>query len=104
MLEEPVSFGLAQQALVDNILVDAPLNAGPAPLNESASFVPTENVSIFPANFAGNGSVLSQVSPNALLVSLRPQAPTAVIGFRDRRFYLQSPLDSELDASSQAFS
>jgi hypothetical protein len=84
------SFGLAQQAVVNNVPVIAPLNAVPVLNNESASFTPQENVSIFLSMISNNGVVLSQVASNALTVTLTSQSATANIGFTDssNTFYL----------------
>lgn len=84
------NFGLSQQAMVNNVPVMAPLNAIPVLNNESASFTPQENVSVFLSNVVNNGVVLSQVASNALAVTLTSQSPTANIGFSDstNTFYL----------------
>lgn len=86
------SFGLSQQAMINNVMVNAPLNAIPVLYNEGASFTPEENVSIFLSNSVNNGVVLSQVASNALAVTLTSQNPTANIGFNDatNTFYLES--------------
>jgi hypothetical protein len=86
------NFGLSQQAMVNNVPVNAPLNAIPVLYNESASFTPQENVSLFLSNVSNNGVVLSQVASGALAVTLTSQSPTANIGFNDstNRFYLQA--------------
>jgi hypothetical protein len=86
------SFGLSQQAMVNNVPVNAPLNAIPVLNNESASFTPEETISIFLSNSANNGVVLSQVASNALTVTLSSQNPKASIGFNDssNTFYLKA--------------
>ncbi|WP_394822971.1 hypothetical protein [Pendulispora albinea] len=93
-------FGLAQQALVNNVQTIAPLNAVPVLYNESATFTPKENISIFLSGATDNGSVISQVSSKALAVTLTSQNPVANIGFNDttNTFYLvgqslQSPAE-----------
>ena len=78
-----LSFGLSQQAMVNNVPVNAPLNAVPVGNNELASFTPEEKVSIFLSSMVNNGVVLSQVASNALPVTLTSQNPTASIGFTD---------------------
>lgn len=87
-----LSFGLSQSAWVNNVQVNAPLNAIPVLNNESASFTPEETVSIFLSNSVNNGVVLSQVASNALPVTLTSQNPTANIGFTDasNTFYQQT--------------
>jgi len=86
------SFGLSQQAMVNNVPVNAPLNAMPVLYNEGASFTPEETVSIFLSSSSNNGVVLSQVASNALTVTLTSQNPNASIGFNDttNSFYLQT--------------
>ena len=86
------SFGLSQQAMVNNVMVNAPLNAIPVLYNEGASFTPEETVSIFLSNSVNNGVVLSQVASNALAVTLTSQNATANIGYNDatNTFYLES--------------
>jgi hypothetical protein len=85
-----INFGLAQYATVNNTSVFAPLNAVPVPYNESVTFTPVENVSIFLSSYLNNGTVISQVASNALAVTLTSQNPTANIGFNDssNTFYL----------------
>ena len=85
------SFGLAQQAVVNNVSTMAPLNAIPVLVNEGASFTPYETISVFLSASVDNGVVLSQVSSNALAVTLRSQNPSATIGFNDTNntFYLK---------------
>lgn len=84
------SFGLSQQAVVNNVTVMAPLNAIPVLTNEMATFTPQETVSVFLSNSVNNGVVLSQVASNALSVTLSSQNPSANIGFNDSNntFYL----------------
>jgi len=93
------NFGLSQQATVNNITINAPLNAIPVLYNEGATFTPQENVSIFLSNSVNNGVVLSQVASNALSVTLTSQNPTANIAFNDANntFYLvgQTAMTSE---------
>ncbi|HEY1475993.1 MAG TPA: hypothetical protein VGF53_18140 [Pseudolabrys sp.] len=84
------TFGLSQSATVNNVAINAPLNAVPVGNNENCSFTPEENVSIFLSNVVNNGVVLSQVASNALPVTLTSQSPIANIGFTDssNTFYL----------------
>lgn len=77
------NFGLAQQATVNNVSTFAPLNAVPVLYNQQASFTPQENISIFLSSFSNNGTVISQVSGNALTVTLTSQQPSANVGFND---------------------
>lgn len=85
------NFGLAQQAIVNNVQVTAPLNAIPVPYNMSATFTPLETISLFLASYSNNGSVISQVASNALVITLSSQNPVAQVGFNDatNTFYLQ---------------
>jgi hypothetical protein len=85
------SFGLAQQAIVNNVPVFAPLTAAPVLYNEGVTFTPFETISIFLASTVNNGVVLSQIASNALTVTLSSQNPAAVIGFNDslNTFYQQ---------------
>lgn len=87
------NFGLAQQAIVNNVPTFAPLNAQPIPFNMEATFTPQETVSIFLSAYVNNGVVISQVASNALSVTLTSQSPVANIGFNDslNSFYLMSP-------------
>ncbi|WP_437588276.1 hypothetical protein [Sorangium sp. So ce1000] len=84
------SFGLAQQATVNNVPTLAPLNTQSVPYNMSATFTPQEEISIFLSSCVDNGAVMSQVADNALTVTLTSQNPTANIGFNDtdNSFYL----------------
>ena len=84
------SFGLAQQASINNVTTFAPLNAQPVPFNMDATFTPQEIISIFLSSYVNNGVVISQVASNALTVTLTSQHPTASIGYNDQQnsFYL----------------
>lgn len=86
-----LNFGLSQEAVINGVTVNAPLNAVPILYDESASFTPIENVSIFLSNIVNNGVVLSQIASNALPVTLTSQTPTATIGFADasNTFFLE---------------
>ena len=97
------SFGLSQQAIVNNVPVMAPLNCVPVPYNEDASFTPIESLSIFLSSYSNNGVVISQVAGNALAVTLTSQNPTAQIGFNDSNntFFLNSS-SAQLSASDYA--
>ncbi|RQS11956.1 hypothetical protein DIE07_10255 [Burkholderia sp. Bp9002] len=94
------SFGLAQTAIVNNVQVNAPLNAVSVPYNMSATFTPQEQLSLFLASYSNNGSVISQVASNALVITLSSQNPYASVGFNDatNTFYLnQTVLRTGLD-------
>ncbi|HYO91489.1 MAG TPA: hypothetical protein VEQ40_07630, partial [Pyrinomonadaceae bacterium] len=87
------NFGLAQQATVNNVKTIAPLNAAPVPYNLTGHFTPREIVSIFLSSYSDNGTVVSQVSGNALAVTLSSAAPSANVGFNDatNTFFLMRP-------------
>ena len=90
-MNEFFSFGLAQQATVNNISTIAPLNAVTVLFNEEAIFSPQEQISIFLSS-CNNGSLINQVPGNALTVALTSQQPVATVGFNDVQdtFYLIS--------------
>jgi hypothetical protein len=77
------NFGLSQVAVVNNVSVNAPLNAVPVGNAELATFTPQVTVSIFLQSYNNNGVVISQVASNALVVTLTSQLPSANIGFND---------------------
>lgn len=85
------SFGLSQTAVVNNVQVTAPLNAVPVAFNMNATFTPLETISLFLASYSNNGSVISQVASNALVITLSSQNPVANVGFNDQSntFYLE---------------
>lgn len=86
------TFGLAQQATLNNVSTLAPLNAQPVLFNETATFTPTETISVFLSSLADNGVILSQVASNALGLTLTSQDPSANVGFNDssNTFFQQS--------------
>jgi hypothetical protein len=86
----PLSFGLAQQAIVNGQTVFSPLNCVPVLYNQDVSFTPIETLSVFLSSYSDNGVVISQVAGNALVVQLTSQNPSANIGFNDANntFYL----------------
>ncbi len=85
------NFGLSQQAVVNNVMTMAPLNAIPVLQNQVASFTPIQTISVFLSNASNSGTVLGQVPYNALTFSLSSQV-AANIGFNDasNSFYLLS--------------
>ncbi len=52
------SLGLAQQAIINNARMTAPLNACPVLYNETASFCPTERVSVFLSSCSVGGTII----------------------------------------------
>lgn len=76
-------MGLAQAAVVNNVNTFAPLNVSTVMANESASFTPEVQLSIFLSSAINNGSVLSQVAGNAYSFTLSSQSPTINLGFND---------------------
>jgi hypothetical protein len=86
-----LAFGLAQAATVNDAPTFAPLNAVPVRNSGHVSFTPIEAISIFLSN-PNYGTVLSEVPPNALIMSLSSVAPAATIGFDDAggTFYVAS--------------
>ncbi|MEO1339500.1 MAG: hypothetical protein AAFV29_27920 [Myxococcota bacterium] len=79
-----ISFGLAQEATVNNTKVSAPLNAVQVLKNQKVQFVPEEPVSIYLSSYSDNGVVISQVASQALTVTLTSQSPEANIGFDNK--------------------
>lgn len=82
-VDDLFSFGLSQSVMVNGTLTTAPLNAVPVPFNESVSFTPQETISIFLSIYENNGSVIDQVTGNALTLSLSSESPKAIILFND---------------------
>lgn len=84
------SFGLAQSALVNNVQVLAPLSALPLLYNEEVSLMPEENIMVFLSPYGNNGTVIPQVSDNALNLNLSSQYPSVNINFdnNSNSFYL----------------
>ena len=76
------SFGLAQQAVINNAPTTAPLNACPVLYNETASFCPTQQVSIFLSSCSVGGTIIPTFA-NALTLQLSTQNPGANLGFND---------------------
>jgi len=76
------SFGLAQQAVINNAPTVAPLTAMPALYNQSAWFYPTPEISIFLSSCHAAGTVIPAPA-NALALALGPQASSATVGFND---------------------
>lgn len=77
------NFGLAQQAMINNVKTIAPLNAAAVLYNQTGSFTPQEIVSIFLSSYSNNGTVITSVAGNALAVTLSSAAPAANIGFNN---------------------
>jgi hypothetical protein len=78
-----LTFGLAQTATVNGDNATAPVNAVTILNGENASFTPTETVSVFLSSFNTNGSVISHVAGNALVIELTSQEPVAHVSFND---------------------
>ncbi|MEP3430172.1 MAG: hypothetical protein ABJN98_15910 [Roseibium sp.] len=79
----PWTMGLAQEATVGGKSTMAALNAVKVPYNQTASFTPIENISIWVSSIQNNGVVLSQIANTALPVQLTSQKSTANLGFDD---------------------
>jgi hypothetical protein len=77
------TFGLAQSATVNGTAALAPLNAVPVMNNESAVFIPKVKVAIFLSSASDNGTVITDVASEALVVELSTLQPSAAIGFDD---------------------
>jgi hypothetical protein len=92
------SFGMAQEATVNGTETMAPLNAVPVLADESVSFTPELQISVFLSSATNNGSVLSQVAGNACTFTLTSQTPTANLGFDDasNTFFVNSLTSSAL--------
>ncbi|HKS29527.1 MAG TPA: hypothetical protein VJS44_16990 [Pyrinomonadaceae bacterium] len=84
------SFGLAQSASINEVQVLAPLSALPLLYNEEVSLTPEENILLFLSSYASNGTVIPQVSANALSIILSSSQPTVNVGFDNgtNSFYL----------------
>jgi hypothetical protein len=68
-----LSFGLSQDALVNGADVLAPICAIPVLNTNVATFVPSQNLSVYMSNTINNGVVVSSVSSTATTVSLTTQ-------------------------------
>ncbi|HEX6098128.1 MAG TPA: hypothetical protein VF432_17510 [Thermoanaerobaculia bacterium] len=79
-----ISFGLAQLATINGAGTLAPLNAVEVNMDEGASFIPIETVSVYLTSLENNGVVISRVAGNALVVTLDSQNPSASLGFDDK--------------------
>lgn len=76
-----LSFGLMQQATVNNVSVTTPLCAQPVLYNQSASMAPTTTLSIFLTSVSSGGTVLYSIPSTALTLTLTKQRPTAALSF-----------------------
>ena len=87
-----LSFGLVQQATVNNVPVSAPLSAQPVLYNQSAIITPSATLSVFLTSVSAGGTVLDRVPPSALTVNLTSQLQSVAVGFSDANntFYLES--------------
>eukprot|EP01132_Coremiostelium_polycephalum_P003198 gene3198-4004_t len=65
---ETLTFGLTQVAEVNGKLVDSELNAVTVPNGNTAEFTPIVTLSIYTAAQLNNGSVISNISSNALVL------------------------------------
>lgn len=85
------TFGLAQQAVVNGEVVNAPLNAVTVMAGETVLLEPEETLSVFLYTQSDNGTVISAVSSSQLVVTLTSVTPSATIGFNaaNSAFYVQ---------------
>ena len=68
-----LNFGVAQQIInPDGKIVVGPLCGIPIAVNETASFLPTETISVFLSPFARNGLVLGAIPAQAAVVTVYP--------------------------------
>ncbi|EGG21923.1 hypothetical protein DFA_01809 [Cavenderia fasciculata] len=66
---EPLTFGLTQTAMVNGHQVDSELNAVTVLHNQSAEFTPIVTLSVYVAASFNNGSVISDISSNTLVLT-----------------------------------
>ena len=81
MPSDNFKFGLAQQAVVNNVSVLAPLNAVPLLYNEAFAFIPQEDISIFLSGCAGNGTALSLIPPTVMPITVGGARAAVEVGF-----------------------
>jgi hypothetical protein len=79
----PRAFGLSQQCMVGGTMVTSPINAINVLNTQTAIFQPYEKVSIFLASYADNGTVISQVTGNALTVEVMDGTTPSKVTFND---------------------
>lgn len=91
MCRDNLSFGLAQQATLNNASVCAPVNTVPVLYNEQAGFTPQNNIGVFLSSCSSGGIIIDTLPDNALAVQLTAAQPVANVGFNDatKAFYLQ---------------
>ena len=84
-----LSFGLLAAASVNETSVNAPLNLQAVLYNQTATFTPTESVTIFLSTAAGNGAVIPYIGSAGLTVPVTSGTPVN-IGFNDNtnEFYV----------------
>ncbi|MDQ3280432.1 MAG: hypothetical protein M3Q69_03370 [Acidobacteriota bacterium] len=80
-LEEPLAFGLAQQATVNGDPITAARDLMHVAEGRSATFRPHEELSIFLSRNMRSGSVLERIPGNALTVALSTSFSHAEVGF-----------------------
>ncbi|XXT20092.1 hypothetical protein WME94_00815 [Sorangium sp. So ce429] len=78
-----LSFGLLQQALVNNVAVSGPESAIPVLYNQTTFLTPSTTISIFLTPAGSNGTILYEVPSNALTVTATAASPTVNVGFDD---------------------
>jgi len=77
------SFGLSQDALVNGEPVRPPICAIPVLNNNVATFVPSQNLSVYMSNTIHNGVVVSSVSSTATAVNLTTQHNKGTLTYDD---------------------
>ncbi|EGG17207.1 hypothetical protein DFA_08194 [Cavenderia fasciculata] len=67
--EEALTFGLTQTATVNGKLVDSELNATTVLRNQSVDYTPIVTLSVYVSSVQNNGSIISNVSGEALTLT-----------------------------------
>lgn len=77
------SFGLLQNATVNDTAASAPTNALSMLYGEEAWFVQQQTVSLYLAYACPNGTVISGIPPTALTITLSAAQPSASVAYND---------------------
>jgi hypothetical protein len=85
------SFGLAQQSVANNVTAITPLSAISALFNQEIFISPPGEIFIFLSSVECSGTILYEISSNALAVPLSNDGATIMVGFNNQNntFFLQ---------------
>ncbi|EGG14369.1 hypothetical protein DFA_12141 [Cavenderia fasciculata] len=91
---ESLTFGLTQTALVNGVQVDGELNATTVLNNQSAEYTPIVTLSVYVAASLNNGSVISDITSQALTLTYTSDTDKSVFYDDNSNMFVEGSIPS----------